>query len=47
MLSAQAPDVKVQADDVIFVPNSALKTGFKFGLQAAVATVTGVIIYHR
>lgn len=47
MLSAQAPDVKVQPDDVIFIPNNAMKAGFKYGLQAAVATVTGVIIYHR
>jgi polysaccharide export outer membrane protein len=47
MLSAQAPDVKVLPDDVIFVPNSALKTGFKHGMEAAIATVTGVIIYHR
>ncbi len=47
MLSAQVPDVKVQPDDVIFVPNSAAKSGFKQGLRAAVETVTGVIIYRR
>jgi polysaccharide biosynthesis/export protein len=46
MLSAQVPDVKVQPDDVIFVPNSATKSGFKQGLRAAVETVTGVIIYR-
>jgi polysaccharide biosynthesis/export protein len=47
MLSAQVPDVKVQPDDVIFVPNSATKSGFKQGLRAAVETVTGIIIYRR
>jgi polysaccharide biosynthesis/export protein len=47
MLAAQVPDIKVQPDDVIFVPNSMLKTGFKRGLEAAVQTVTGVIVYRR
>jgi polysaccharide biosynthesis/export protein len=47
MLAAKIPDMRVQPDDVIFVPNSALKTGFKRGLEAAVQTVTGVIVYRR
>jgi polysaccharide export outer membrane protein len=47
MLAAQVPDIRLQPNDIIFVPNSALKTGFKKGLEAAIATVTGVVIYHR
>lgn len=46
MLAAKIPDLRVQADDVIFVPNSTVKTGFKRGLEAAVEAVTGVIIYR-
>jgi hypothetical protein len=38
--------MRLQSNDIIFVPNSALKTGFKKGLEAAIQTVTGVIIYH-
>lgn len=47
MLAAKIPDMKVEPEDVIFVPNSMFKTGFKKGLEAAIATVTGVIIYRR
>jgi polysaccharide export outer membrane protein len=46
MLAAKVPDMRLQSNDIIFVPNSALKTGFKKGLEAAIQTVTGVIIYH-
>jgi polysaccharide export outer membrane protein len=46
MLAAKIPDMRVEPEDVIFVPNSALKTGVKRGLEAAVATITGVIIYR-
>jgi polysaccharide biosynthesis/export protein len=47
MLSAKIPDMRVQPEDVIFVPNSALKTGVKRGMEAALATVTGIVIYRR
>ncbi|MGZ4899972.1 MAG: polysaccharide biosynthesis/export family protein [Candidatus Angelobacter sp.] len=47
MLAAKIPDMRVEPEDVIFVPNSMFKTGFKKGLEAAIATVTGVVIYHR
>jgi len=46
MLAAEVPDIRLEPNDIIFIPNSALKTGFKKGLEAAVQTVTGVIIYH-
>jgi polysaccharide export outer membrane protein len=47
MLAAKIPDMRVEPEDVIFVPNSALKTGVKHGMEAALATVTGVVIYRR
>ncbi len=47
MLAAKIPDMRVEPEDVIFVPNSALKTGVKRGMEAALATVTGVVIYRR
>jgi polysaccharide biosynthesis/export protein len=47
MLAAKIPDVRLQPDDIVFVPNSMFKTGVKRGLQAAVEAVTGVVIYRR
>ena len=47
MLAAKIPDMRVEPEDIIFVPNSMFKTGFKHGLEAALATATGVIIYRR
>jgi polysaccharide export outer membrane protein len=46
MLSAKIPDMRLLPDDIIFVPNSKLRTGVKRGLEAALQTVTGVIIYR-
>jgi polysaccharide biosynthesis/export protein len=47
MLAAKVPDMRVEPEDIIFIPNSALKTGVKHGMEAALATVTGVVIYRR
>lgn len=47
MLAAKAPDMPVQPDDVIFVPNSLAASGFKRGLELALQTTSGVIIYGR
>jgi polysaccharide export outer membrane protein len=46
MLAAKIPDMRVQPDDVIYVPNSMVKTSFKRGLEAAIQTISGVIIYR-
>jgi polysaccharide biosynthesis/export protein len=46
MLAAKAPDIAVQPDDIIFVPNSAAKSASKRGLEAVVQAAVGVAIYH-
>lgn len=47
MLAAKAPDVAVQAEDIIFVPNSAAKTAGRRSLEAIVQAATGLAIYRR
>jgi polysaccharide biosynthesis/export protein len=47
MLAAKAPDMRVQAEDVIFVPNSAALSGFKRGLELALQTASGIVIYRH
>lgn len=47
MLAAKAPDMPVQPEDVIFVPNSLAASGFKRALELALQTTSGVIIYGR
>ena len=46
ILSAQAHDLKLQADDIVFVPGSKAKSAARKGLETAVQTVSGVVIYH-
>lgn len=47
VLEAKAPDLKLQADDIIFVPTSTAKSATRRGLEAIVQTATGVAIYRR
>lgn len=47
IMSAKAPDIKVQADDIVFVPRSAGKAAMRRGLEAILQTATGVAIYGR
>lgn len=47
ILSAQAPDVKLQAEDIIFVPTSTAKTAGRRTLEAVIQTATGLAIYRR
>lgn len=44
MLEAKAPDVNLQADDILFVPLSGARVAAGQGLQAAVSAVTGIAI---
>jgi len=37
----------MQANDVLFVPDSAEKIALKRGVEAAVATVSGLLIWRR
>jgi polysaccharide export outer membrane protein len=46
ILSAKAPDPQLQADDIVFVPDSAAKSAFKRGAEAALQAATGVAIWR-
>jgi len=45
MFASKAPDVHLQAEDIVFVPNSAAKSAGKRSLDAIISTATGLIIY--
>ena len=45
MLSSKAPDMRLQAEDIIFVPTSAAKSAGMRTLEAIVQTASGVAIY--
>jgi len=47
ILAAQAPDLKLQPDDIIFVPRSAAKSAAMKGIEAALQAATGIAIYGR
>lgn len=46
VMAAKSPDLKLQADDVLFVPRSNAKAGFRRGLEAALETAVGIVIYR-
>jgi len=46
ILSGKAPDVTLQPKDIVFVPNSAAKSVFYRGSEAALQTAAGVAIYR-
>lgn len=46
ILASKSPDVSLQPDDILFVPNSAAKSAMRHGLEAIVQAATGVAIYH-
>src|SRR3989454_6355627 len=47
VLKGKSPDPEMQANDVLFVPDSAEKIALKRGVEAAVATVSGLLIWRR
>jgi polysaccharide export outer membrane protein len=47
ILAAQAEDVPLRADDVLFVPNSKVKSAGRRSAEAILAIATGVAIYRR
>ncbi|HLZ00334.1 MAG TPA: hypothetical protein VKT33_14845, partial [Candidatus Angelobacter sp.] len=47
MLAAKIPDMKVEPEDVIYVPNSAAISGFKHSMDLALQTVSGILVYGR
>jgi len=44
--SAQIPDVSLEAEDILFIPSSRAKSGFRRGMDTVLATVSGMAIYH-
>ncbi len=46
ILSAKFEDVRLQADDVLFVPKSAAKSAMRRSAEAILQTATGLAIYH-
>jgi polysaccharide export outer membrane protein len=46
VMSAKAPDVKLQADDIVFIPHSAGKAAARRTMEAILQTVTGLAIYR-
>jgi len=47
IMASKFPDPMLQPKDIVFVPNSAGKTAFYRGAEAALVTATGVAIYGR
>jgi polysaccharide export outer membrane protein len=45
MLASKAPDVHLQSEDIIFVPNSAAKSAGKRTAEAIIQAATGLAIY--
>jgi polysaccharide export outer membrane protein len=44
MLEAKAPDLTLQADDILFVPLSGVRVAAAQGMQAAIAAATGIAV---
>ena len=45
MLASKAPDIRLQSEDIIFVPNSAAKSAGRRTVEAIIQTATGLAIY--
>jgi polysaccharide biosynthesis/export protein len=46
ILAGKAPDPMLEPKDIVFVPNSASKTTFSRGVEAAAQTLTGLLVFH-
>ncbi len=46
VMKDKAPDIDMAANDILFVPNSAEKAGLKRGLESALGTISGLIVFH-
>ncbi len=44
--SAKTPDMTLEAEDILFVPSSKAKTGFRKGLDTILSTASGMAIFH-
>jgi polysaccharide export outer membrane protein len=46
IMENKAPDLQMQPDDILYVPNSLKKVIGARGLEAAIGIGTGVLIWH-
>lgn len=46
ILASKSPDVQLQAEDIVFIPNSAAKSVFNRGIGAAVGLASTVVAYR-
>jgi polysaccharide export outer membrane protein len=46
ILTQKAPDMKLQADDILFIPTSLGKSTARRTMEAILQTATGIAIYH-
>ena len=46
IFAGKAPDVKLYANDVLFVPHSGFKVGSRRAIEAAIGLTTGILIYR-
>jgi polysaccharide biosynthesis/export protein len=46
IMNGKAPDVKMAANDVLFVPDSTVKKAVEPALQAALQTISGLVIWR-
>ena len=47
ILAGKGPDVPLLPNDVLFIPNSAVKSGSRRAAEAVLQAATGIIIYRR
>jgi len=47
ILAGTQPDVRLQANDILFIPDSAGKRAFRRGAEAAIQIATGIAIWHH
>ncbi len=47
ILAAKAPDIKLEPDDIVFVPSSLSRNAGKRGLETALQLATGILIWGR
>jgi polysaccharide export outer membrane protein len=47
ILAGKSPDVRVQADDIVFIPSSAAKVAGRRGIEAILQAATGIAMYGK
>lgn len=47
IMSGDAPDPVLAANDILFVPSSGVKSGVRRGVDAAIGTISGILVYRR